>query len=200
MNHPRPSHSTRAYRAWQLSLLTLIALVLDQLTKLYAILYLKDAPPQIFLGGIFRIEYAENEGAFLSLMSSLPDEVRFWILTVLNGVVLLGLAIYLIWSKEVPKASFLPLALVVAGGLGNLIDRIRFHFVVDFLNLGIGGLRTGIFNIADMFITAGFVLMAWYMIFTPSETEEVPATATAPSGVPATPVTPTSAESPRDGT
>lgn len=200
MKHRSTHPSSRVFRAWQLSLLTLIAVVLDQLTKLYAILYLKNEPPRIFFGGVFRIEYAENEGAFLSLMSSFPDEVRFWILTVLNGLVLVGLAVFLIWSKEVQKASFLPLALVVAGGVGNLIDRIRFHYVVDFLNLGIGNLRTGIFNIADMFITAGFLLMAWYMIFGPNETEEVPATSTPVAGVASTSATPPSPEASRDGT
>jgi len=144
---------------------TALALVLDQLSKVYAMTHWKDTPVMSFLNDIFRIEYAENHGAFLSLLANMPDEVRFWILTVINGVVLIGLAVYLLAARSVSSASFLPLVLVVAGGVGNLIDRIRFGYVVDFLNLGIGNLRTGIFNIADMFITAGFILMAWWMIF-----------------------------------
>jgi len=162
---PSPQTVSRSIRVPVLLGTTALALVLDQWSKVYAMLHWKDAPVMSFLNDIFRIEYAENHGAFLSLLANMPDEIRFWILTVINGVVLIGLAVYLLAARSISSASFLPLALVVAGGVGNLIDRIRFGYVVDFLNLGIGNLRTGIFNIADMFITAGFLLMAWAMIF-----------------------------------
>ncbi|WP_437186586.1 signal peptidase II [Planctomicrobium sp. SH668] len=160
--------------AWLLGL-SLVGVGLDQVSKFYAIRYLKpiqDHPPWSYLGDIFRIQYAENHGAFLSLFSNFPDEARFVILTVLNGLVLLGLAAYLLAGRSVNFATFLPLALIVVGGVGNLIDRIRFGYVVDFLNLGIGGVRTGIFNIADMAITGGFILMAIPLIF--GERSKVP--------------------------
>ncbi len=143
------------------SLVALIVLTVgvDQASKLYAVKHWKGEPPQIFFGDLFRIEYAENHGAFLSLLADTPPEVRFWILTVSNGFVLIAFAFGLLLPRRMALMNFLPLALVVAGGLGNLIDRVRFRYVIDFLNLGIGDLRTGIFNVADMAITLGFFLI-----------------------------------------
>ncbi|WP_175516958.1 signal peptidase II [Planctomicrobium piriforme] len=157
--------------------LTLLLVGLDQATKLYAVEHLMGQAPQSFFYDLFRIEFAKNEGAFLSLLANMPGEVRFWILTVVNGLVLIGIAVSLLLPRRMAFYSFLPLALVVAGGLGNLIDRIRFNYVIDFLNLGIGGLRTGIFNVADMAITAGFFLMI------PLLMQKDPAKAPAPSPV-----------------
>jgi signal peptidase II len=81
------------------------------------------------------------------------------VLTVANGAVLIALAAYLLAARRMHFWTFLPLALVIGGGIGNLIDRVRFGYVIDFFNLGIGNLRTGIFNVADMAITAGFLIM-----------------------------------------
>ncbi|HWL10414.1 MAG TPA: signal peptidase II [Planctomicrobium sp.] len=150
---------SRGSRIRSLALLILVIVGLDQASKAHAVYHWKGQPPQIFFNDLFRIEYAENHGAFLSLLANTPPEVRFWVLTVSNGIVLLGLAIGLIVPRRMELMSYLPLALVVAGGLGNLIDRVRFRYVIDFLNLGIGDLRTGIFNVADMAISAGFLLI-----------------------------------------
>jgi len=173
-----PRGLTRRTRLIALLTLCLVTVGLDQWTKWYAVHHWKGAPPQIYLNGIFRIEYAENHGAFLSLLANTPPEVRFWILTVSNGFILLGLAIGLVVPRRVGMSSFLPLALVVAGGIGNLIDRVRFRYVIDFLNLGIGELRTGIFNVADMAITAGFLLILPFLFQSPSS--EVPKPDAAP--------------------
>lgn len=150
--------SRRSRLVW-LIVICLVVIGVDQATKIYAVNYLKGQPPQIFFGDLFRIEYAENHGAFLSLLANAPPEVRFWTLTVLNGLVLVGLILSLVGLKAMSFGAFLPLALVVAGGVGNLIDRVQFRYVIDFLNLGVGGLRTGIFNVADMAISLGFVLI-----------------------------------------
>lgn len=171
MHYEKPVPS----RTRQIALLvTVVAIVLvDQFSKSYAIANWKNSLRQSYLGDVFRIEYAENEGAFLSLLANLPDDVRFWILTVINGAVLLGIGAYLIGARQVPLSTFLPLTLVVAGGLGNLIDRIRFNYVVDFFNLGVGSVRTGIFNVADMAITAGFLLML-PLVFRNEEARPIP--------------------------
>jgi signal peptidase II len=61
-----------------------------------------------------------------------------------------------------PRWQFIACVGILAGGLGNLIDRVTNHGqVTDFLNLGIGSLRTGIFNVADVAITGGALLLAW---------------------------------------
>lgn len=162
---PVNSLSRRTRVVWFLAM-TVVAVVLDQASKVYASTYLlhTEREPISWLGDTFRVQYALNDGAFLSLLSNMPDEVRFLILTVVNGLVLIGLAVYLLTAREITKWNFLPLLMVVAGGIGNLIDRVRFNYVIDFLNVGVGGLRTGIFNIADMFITAGIVVMGIVLI------------------------------------
>ena len=102
--------------------------------------------------------YAENTGAFLSLGAELPEQARFLLFVVLVGpILILGLA-FAFKSDQLTPAQKMGMILAVGGGLGNLIDRINHGAVVDFVSLGIGPLRTGIFNLADVAITAGLVL------------------------------------------
>jgi len=84
--------------------------------------------------------------------------MRFWLFTLIVGAVLAGLFFYLVVSPNISKARIISLSLVLGGGVGNLIDRIfNQGHVIDFMNLGIGSLRSGIFNVADVAITAGVV-------------------------------------------
>ncbi len=157
--------------------LTLLSLMVgsvgcDQATKQLAIGHLKEGPTTSYLGDLFRLTYAENSGAFLGLGGQLPSGVRTFIFVGLVSVMLAMMA----WMLRRPEsaartmgvparaagAAAVALALVLAGGVGNLIDRVAYGgVVVDFLNLGIGGLRTGIFNVADLQIVAGIVMLAW---------------------------------------
>ncbi len=135
---------------------------IDQATKFLAQAYVRDYPPRIYLGGIFRIEYAENSGAFLSLGAALSQETRFWIFVVAVGAFLAGAMWVLFREKNLDRLTAFSLSVIIGGGVGNLIDRIfrPNHGVVDFLNLGIGNIRTGIFNVADMAIMLGVILLA----------------------------------------
>lgn len=143
---------------------TLVVLALtvgcDQVTKQVAVSELKGEPRQSFLGDLFRLEYAENPGAFLGLGGSLPGGLQFWLLTMGVGSLLLSMLAYLVTSRELRVAPSLRLAMLVAGGLSNWVDRLRNEGrVVDFLNLGLGGVRTGIFNVADVAIMAGAAVL-----------------------------------------
>jgi signal peptidase II len=139
----------------------------DQASKAYATQNLQHTSQQpiTFCGNVFQIHYALNPGAFLSLFANLDPSVRFWLLTVLNGVILAGLGVFLFVRRDVDRLTFWALALVLAGGVGNLIDRavlgghVIDFMVVDFSATGIAWLRTGVFNVADMGITAGFLLL-----------------------------------------
>jgi signal peptidase II len=132
----------------------------DQITKWLAKKYLAPNGFFSFAGDTFRLQYAENTGAFLSLGSGLPEPWRHIVFTVLVGIFLLGLVAYLYFNRDLPRHYVICLALVCSGGIGNLIDRIAYDGrVVDFLNVGIGPLRTGIFNVADMAITGGAILL-----------------------------------------
>jgi signal peptidase II len=148
-------------KPWFKTFQIVILVLLDQWTKMLAKRDLQFAPPQVYLDGFFRLEYAENSGAFLSLGSKLPQEVRFWIFIVAVGAFLLGALYYLYFDKKLDRTTLFSLAIIVGGGIGNLIDRIfrPNHGVVDFLNVGFGAIRTGIFNIADMAIMLGVILL-----------------------------------------
>lgn len=131
----------------------------DQATKKLAQFTLKDARPISFLANTFRLEYAENKGAFLSMGSGLPDAQRFLVLTVLSSLLLIGMAIYVCLSRRIKAMELCGYGLIIAGGLSNMIDRVLAGVVVDFMNIGIGGLRTGIFNVADVAIMAGLFIV-----------------------------------------
>ena len=133
----------------------------DQATKLMARQTLATAPMQEYAGGLFRFVYAENPGAFLSLGASLSVTARFWIFIVIAALLLVAVGIFALqFSQQTPPIIIVALALVLGGGLGNLIDRIIYDGrVVDFMQVGIPRLRTGVFNVADMAIMAGVTIM-----------------------------------------
>ncbi|WP_320824379.1 signal peptidase II [Reinekea sp.] len=140
--------------------LIVLGVLIDQLSKLWAISALQGGPRFSFLFDTLRLTYAENTGAFLGLGTSLPPHLRFIIFTALVGVFLLALLVYLLRSKELDRLSLAALGLVFVGGFSNFIDRARNEgAVVDFLNMGFGGLRTGIFNLADVYIMVGAGLL-----------------------------------------
>ena len=151
---------TRLPRAIIVFLITLTCVGCDQATKLAAKQHLQHGPAYSYAGDTVRLLYAENTGAFLSLGASLPESMRQLIFTVLVGVFLVGLIVFLLLSRELTPFAVNCLSLVAAGGVSNLIDRIAYDGrVIDFLNVGIGPLRTGIFNLADMAITFGALFM-----------------------------------------
>lgn len=119
------------------------------------------------LKDLFRLQYARNPGAFLSLFAGLPDEIRVWVLLGINSVILTTLLLFLGLKRDLTYGVVGALSLVLSGGIGNLIDRLfrEDHEVVDFMNMGIGGLRTGIFNVADLAIVGGVTLLLVLEVF-----------------------------------
>ena len=155
-------------------LITLTCVGCDQATKLVAKQYLAPAAFFSFAGDTFRLQYAENTGAFLSLGAALSDPWRHLVFTVVVGIFLLGLLGYLLFSRSLPSVAVICLSFVFAGGISNLIDRIAYGGrVVDFLNVGIGPLRTGIFNVADMAITFGALFLAFQSYRQNNKTETI---------------------------
>ena len=161
----------------------LIALVLclcvgcDQASKVIARNHLKSSPTIHLLGGMFLLHYTENTGAFLGMGSRLPETVRFWLYVVLVGMVL-AMMLGFVWvSKTIDALGILGGAMIVGGGLSNLVDRLMHDgAVVDFMNLGIGNLRTGIFNVADLAIVFGAGIVFLSMLRQPSKGPEKPTT------------------------
>jgi len=133
----------------------------DQGTKILAERALAGAAPVSLLGGMVRLTYTENAGAFLSLGAGLPESLRFSVFVVLVAFGLAALLFVTLADGRLTTTQVAALSLLTGGGLSNLADRVANHgAVVDFMNLGIGRLRTGIFNVADVAIMGGAVLLA----------------------------------------
>ena len=130
----------------------------DQVTKLVARDTLSSTRME-FLGGVIRLEHAENSGAFMNFGEHFSESLRFWIFT-FGVAVCLSLSLGVLWKKtQLDKWNTIALTLVVAGGFGNLIDRAVKGSVTDFFNLGIGWFRTGIFNLADVAVMLGAAIL-----------------------------------------
>ena len=127
----------------------------DQYTKKIAQENLENIPGSSYLGDTFRLIYSENTGAFLSLGASLEGGARTIALNVLPLFLLIGMTFYTLLSKELPFVQRIAFAFILGGGISNIYDRLMYGHVVDFLNMGIGSLRTGIFNLADVSIMFG---------------------------------------------
>lgn len=159
-----------------LALVVLSSVGCDQLTKSAAEQSLRGNPPISFLGGSFRLLYAENPGAFLGLGGGLPDSWRFALLVLGATLVVAGAAFVLVRRWDAPLPAVTAGALIVAGGIGNLIDRFGNEGrVVDFLHMRLGPLETGVFNIADVQLMVGAgLLILWSLKKAPPKSEPAP--------------------------
>jgi signal peptidase II len=131
---------------------------LDQFTKVLARDHL-GGQFLTYLGDTMRLQLTENTGAFLSLGATMDPTLRMLIFTLGIGVFLVATIWMLVRNAKMNHWSTVSLSLIVAGGIGNLIDRAAKGSVTDFMNVGIGWLRTGVFNVADMAIMAGIGIM-----------------------------------------
>lgn len=168
--------SSRVSKATRYTLLLaclLFCVGCDQYTKKIAVEKLKSEPAITYFNNTLRMEYAENTGAFLSVGSQLSKPIRFFLLVIANAAFLILVSGMLLFRWQMPLIQFIALSLLLAGGIGNLIDRVFLNgIVIDFLNVGFGPLRTGIFNVADMAITGGALLMLVSWFFTKETTPE----------------------------
>ena len=155
------TRGTSAILARKILLFAIIATCVgcDQATKSLATHHLQDSGPISAFGGTIRLQYAENPGGFLSLGAHMDPVLRLFVFVVVVVAMLAVLGIYILKSREVTPSEMLAVALVLGGGIGNLVDRVLFGFVRDFANVGFGPIRTGVFNFADVAITAGALLL-----------------------------------------
>lgn len=143
-----------------------ILVFLDQWTKYLAVLHLKGQNPIVIWEGVFELHYLENRGAAFGILQG--QKAVFLVCTV---VVLLLIAFF--YSRMPVERRFLPLRLVgvllAAGAIGNLIDRMRYSYVVDFLYFKL--IDFPVFNVADCYVTVGAVLLAVLILFVYKEEE-----------------------------
>ena len=136
----------------------LLTVACDQALKHVAAASFSAAVPYSLVGGAIELLYSENSGAFLGLGAGLEPHLRFWLFTVGVALLLFVFGLKLFRARGLSEAA--GWSLVIGGGLGNLIDRVfRDGIVIDFLRVGVGDLRTGIFNVADAAILGGLLLL-----------------------------------------
>lgn len=133
---------------------------LDRATKAWAANALVGDPVRRYLADTLRIGYVENTGVFLGLGNQLPEGVRFVLFVVVVAAGLVAALVYTLVHARLSRVQVISLGLILSGGFSNLVDRLLHDgVVVDFMNVGIGGLRTGVFNVADMAVTAGVIVL-----------------------------------------
>lgn len=150
----------RPILTYTILVLLLLALVgCDQITKELAREELTNATPQVLLGGLLRLTYAENPGTFMGLGAGLNEGLRFVIYGVSAIVVLVCLVLLFAFADRLGRLTSFGACVLLAGASGNLVDRfVNDGRVIDFVVVGAGPLHTGVFNLADVFIAVGLII------------------------------------------
>jgi signal peptidase II len=131
----------------------------DRLTKILATELLRGRGAAAYLHNLVIFYYAENDGAFLSLGSGWNLYFKYFVFVIIPIGFCAAILVYLM-MKEKDTSRIILLGCIAGGGTGNLIDRLCNEFrVVDFLNFGIGNIRTGILNVADLSVTFGALIL-----------------------------------------
>lgn len=133
---------------------------LDQYTKYLAVIHLKDKPAYILINGVLELNYLENKGAAFGM---LQNQKVFFIFV---AVVILGVIGYVLLKTPDSKKYrmlHLLLSLIAAGAIGNMIDRIRYDYVVDFIYFVL--INFPIFNVADIYVTVSTVALVVLLLF-----------------------------------
>jgi signal peptidase II len=145
--------------------LAVVLVIVDQLTKVWATATLEYNTPKVVLP-ILNITLHHNTGAAFSFLHDAGGWQR-WLFSGIALVVGAGIAIWMARLKRGQVLLMASLALVLAGALGNVIDRLRFGYVVDFISVHYGDAYFPTFNIADSAITIGAILMLLDMVRNP---------------------------------
>lgn len=146
-------------RSWFLfALCAVVVVALDQLTKAAASSRLLLSEPIPVLGDFVRLTLVHNTGAAFGLFPG--SRLPFIIVSTLAIAVVLYL-----YSREAYRGlpQRILLGCILGGAIGNLLDRIRLGWVVDFIDVGLGSARWPVFNVADSAVTVGVILLAWFL-------------------------------------
>lgn len=130
---------------------------IDQLIKFFVSVYLQPVGKVNVIGDIFKLTYVENRGVAFGMFSDMR-----WVFVVLTVALLAIIIIYMFKKKPQGKFFYICSALIIGGGVGNLIDRVFYGYVIDYLSLSF---FPPVCNFADYCITAGTVLLMVYLLF-----------------------------------
>lgn len=138
----------------------LLLLVLDQFTKYFASTYLANGHSIVLIEGVFQLHYLENQGAAFGMLQG----KKLWFVAITLIMLLLMVLVYFRTPFEKRYRWFrIILTLLTAGAIGNLIDRLRLNYVVDFFYFEL--INFPIFNIADIYVTVGMALLFILILF-----------------------------------
>ncbi len=137
-----------------------VLLALDQYTKYLAINHLKNRPALVLIDGVLELQYLENRGSAFGMLQN----QKFIILFV--GIVFLAVIIFFLFRLPLQKKYnivHILLSVVIAGGIGNMVDRFRFDYVVDFISFVL--INYPIFNVADCYIVVAMIILFLLFVF-----------------------------------
>jgi signal peptidase II len=138
-------------------ILTIIALiVIDQISKYLALNNLANIGSIPIIENIFHLTYVENRGAAFGMFQN--NQIVFIIVAVVASIV----GLYYIYKKKLNLLGNISIVLIISGAIGNLIDRVRLGFVVDYFDFRF--IWDYVFNVADIFVVVGTILLCIYII------------------------------------
>lgn len=149
-------------------LLSAVLVGVDQLTKYYAVLFLKDQTPLVVWSQVFELQYHENNGIAFSMFAGLQ-----WMIIPIT-VIAMAFIFVILWRSILNRYRLFRVSciLILAGGIGNLIDRAVFGYVVDFLYFRL--INFPVFNFADCCVVIGAILLMVFIFFVCKEDDETP--------------------------
>ena len=130
---------------------------IDQIIKYFVVTDLKPVGTVNVLGEVFRLTYVENPGVAFGMFAG-----KQWIFIILTAVLLALIIFYMFKKRPKSKLFYITVAMIIGGGIGNLIDRVLYRYVVDYLSFSF---FPPVCNFADYCITIGVFLLAFYLLF-----------------------------------
>ncbi len=144
-----------------LDLLMIIGLIaFDQYTKQWAKVYLKDKPAYNLINGILELNYLENQGAAFGM---LPNQKVFFVFVATVILFVVGYVLLKVPDQKKYTILHFLFSLIVAGSIGNMIDRVRYDYVVDFIYFV--RMNVPIFNVADIYATVSAIVLLFLLLF-----------------------------------
>ena len=141
---------------WLISLgIIVLGIVFDQVTKILAVNFLKGEPSVNIIGNFLRLTYVENTGMAFGLMKD--DR---WVFMTISTLAIGAMLVYLFLSKKMPTLYMISISIIASGGIGNMIDRVRLEYVIDFVDVK----YFAVFNGADSLVCIGAGLLILAMI------------------------------------
>jgi signal peptidase II len=135
-------------------------IAIDQISKILVRAYVEPGTQSKIIGNYFTLHNVENVGAFLGMGSDLNPALRLILLLILPVVVLGFVLIHILKSKSLDKLSLIAFSAIIGGGIANVYDRIAYGSVTDFFYIKLTDvLHTGVFNMADLFVTTGMIML-----------------------------------------